>query len=101
MLPDTLGDVRRIYEPMGNPIELLLEDEGDGSVWYAERSHSGRVNIAGLAFSDEIQARYEMTNPAWYFEGGLTLVRLDPRDGVDRPRASVDCDTVAPPPRGA
>ena len=52
--------------------------------------------MAGLAFSEDIAARYDMTDP-WHFQGDLTLVRLDPvgGDGAARPRAS--CDTVPPP----
>jgi hypothetical protein len=97
LLPEPLGEVRRIYEPLVSPNERVLDARGDGSIWYAERSHSGRVAIAGLAFSEEVQARYEMTDPAWSFAGGLTLVRLDPRDGPSRPRSTVDCDSVPPP----
>ena len=94
--PDPLGEVKRIYEPWNDPREILLTDSGSGSVWYAERSHTGRVVMAGVALSDEIQERYEMT-PAWYFEGELTLVRLDPRDGTRPARPSVACDTVPGP----
>jgi hypothetical protein len=94
--PDRLGDVKRIYEPWNDVREILLADSGSGPIWYAERSHAGRIGIAGLAFDDEIRDRYDMTR-AWYFEGSLTLVRLDPRDGTQVARPSVPCDTIRRP----
>ena len=93
MSPDPLGEVKRIYEPWDHASELLLARSDPGSVWYIERGEPGRNIVAGLAFSEEITARYDMTS-AWRFEGDLTLVRLDPTDAPDRPRPAVACDTV-------
>jgi mannosyltransferase len=96
MAPDPLGEVKRIYERWEEPLDLVLADDGSGAIWYADRGKWGRIGVAALAFSDEVAARYDITD-AWYFEGDLTLVRLDPVD-ADRPaRPDATCETVPPP----
>jgi mannosyltransferase len=93
---DRLGEVKRIYDPDDDPTDRLLAHTGPDSVWYVDRGTWGRVTVAGLAFSEEIAARYDMTDP-WHFEGDLTLVRLDPVGGAGAARPRAPCDTVPPP----
>jgi hypothetical protein len=96
--PEPLGRVRRLYESL---IEtrpefraVLLEDTTT-SIWYVERGGGGRLSVVGLAFDPEVTARYVL-HDAWYFQGELTLVRLDPVE-ADRPRSRAACDTVETP----
>lgn len=91
--PETLGDVKRLYERAPEDIRDLLLNDTTTSVWLVERLRIGRTYVAGFAFDAEIADHYEMTE--WFFQGDLTLVRFDPI-GAERP-APVPCDTVPNP----
>jgi mannosyltransferase len=95
---DPLGPVRRFYDAdvddYDELVDLLLEDPS-GSIWYVDRMESGRLGIVGLAFDADVATEFKLLSDPWYFEGDLTLTRLDPLDAP--PRERVACDTVATP----
>jgi hypothetical protein len=96
--PEPLGQVRRLYDShiadYDELKEVLFEDTSR-SIWYVDRLASGRLGIVGMAFDADIAARYDQSDP-WYFQGDLTLMRLDPI-GSGRPRGDAPCATVATP----
>jgi hypothetical protein len=99
--PQPLGQVRRLYpSPAAARHEdlkdILLRDTSH-SIWYVDRTNMGHLAVIGLAFDPQITAHYRLTDPAWFFRGDLTLVRLDPI-GVDRPRSRASCDSSRIPP---
>jgi hypothetical protein len=96
--PEPVGQVRRLYHPRvkgyDGLVSVLLEDTS-GSIWYVDRLPEGRHAIVRMAFDEQLAAHYHLVDP-WFFEGDLTLTRLDPI-GRDRPRGEAPCDTVATP----
>jgi hypothetical protein len=96
--PEPLGEVRRLYDAHSTDydelVSLMLEDTS-GSIWYVDRTPNGRLSVLGLAFDRRLATGYRLTEP-WYFEGDLTLTRLDPADSP-RPRARADCNVVPTP----
>ena len=96
--PEPLGQVRRLYETRTPDYEALISvmlEDTSGSIWYVDRLPSGRLGIVGLAFDEQLATGYRIVDP-WYFEGDLTLTRLDPV-GSHRHRGDAPC-TVAPTP---
>jgi hypothetical protein len=96
--PEPLGEVRRLYEDHTHGYDRLLSvffEDTSGSIWYVDRLPRGRMGVLGLAFDEEVGARFRVVDP-WYFEGELTLTRLDPV-GSDRPRGDAPCETIPTP----
>jgi hypothetical protein len=96
--PEPLGQIRRLYETRTHGYDALLSvffEDTSGSIWYVDRLPQGRLGVLGLAFDEEVTARFRVVDP-WYFEGELTLSRLDPV-GSDRPRGDAPCETVPTP----
>jgi hypothetical protein len=96
--PEPLGQIRRLYESRTKSYRALLSvffEDTSGSIWFVDRLARGRHGVLGLAFDEDVTARFDVIDP-WYFEGELTLARLDPV-GSDRPRAVGSCDTVPTP----
>lgn len=95
---EPLGEVRRLYEAGAVEYEevvSLVLDDADESIWYVDRTPDGRLAILGLVFNTRLATGYRLVEP-WYFEGDLTLTRLDPV-GRDRPRGEAPCDVVPTP----
>jgi mannosyltransferase len=96
--PETMGVVRRIYDSRISDYDELKEvlfEDTSSSIWYVDRLAAGRLGIVGMAFDADIAARYDQSDP-WYFQGDLTLMRLDPI-GSGRPQGDAPCDTVPTP----
>jgi mannosyltransferase len=96
--PEPLGQTRRLYESLTPSYEALLSvfmRDTSESIWFVDRLPQGRLGVLGLAFDPEVGANYRVVDP-WYFEGELTLARLDPV-GSERPRGDGACDTVPTP----
>jgi Dolichyl-phosphate-mannose-protein mannosyltransferase len=96
--PEPLGQIRRLYESRTKSYSALLSvffEDTSRSIWFVDRLARGRHGVLGLAFDEDVTARFDVIDP-WYFEGELTLARLDPV-GSDRPRSTGSCDTVPTP----
>jgi hypothetical protein len=96
--PEPLGQVRRLYESRTKSYRQLLSvffEDTSGSIWFVDRLAKGRLGVLGLAFDEDVGARFRVVDP-WYFEGDLTLTRLDPI-GSERPRGDGACDTIPTP----
>jgi hypothetical protein len=95
---DPLGEVQRFYDSdiptYDDLVDLLLED-GSGSIWYVDRLESGRMGIVGMAFDEDIATKFTLLDPPWYFDGDLTLTRLDPVGTP--PRRQVPCASAPTP----
>jgi hypothetical protein len=95
---DPLGSVQRFYDsdiPTYDDLVDLLLEEGTSSIWYVDRLESGRMGIVGMAFDEDIATKFTLLDPPWYFDGDLTLTRLDP---VGAPRRQhVPCASAPTP----
>src|SRR4051812_35042591 len=78
---DSIGPVRRFYDPAPGSMRERLLHAPAGTVWLVYRSKLELPHLEHLLADPAVRARFRRTN-TWRFAGPLYLVRLEPRDSA-------------------